>query len=107
MHVAGSVYAPGDVPPPEVAKLITNPKAWEGSQPPAAAVEPTPDMEDDQDDGTGDDEAPERPAKSATVEAWREYILAVADIDEADVADMTKAQLQDLADEIDADTGDE
>lgn len=46
VHVAGTVYGPGDRVPPEVAKKITNPAVWT-SEPapapePAAAPEPPP-----------------------------------------------------------------
>ena len=37
VHVNGSVYGPGDTVPADVAKLITNPKAWAASAPAAAA----------------------------------------------------------------------
>lgn len=50
------------------------------------------------------DEEPERPAKSAKVDVWREYILAVADVTRAEVNEMTKEELIDAADQLDADT---
>lgn len=33
VHVAGRVFAPGDVPPKEFADQITNPSAWDGDAP--------------------------------------------------------------------------
>ncbi|WP_435107798.1 SU10 major capsid protein [Nocardiopsis synnemataformans] len=50
------------------------------------------DVEQDQGDG-----APKRPAKTARREDWEAYILATYDVDPSEVADMTKAQLQELA----------
>lgn len=35
VFVNGSWYGPGQVPPAEVAELITNPKVWDGDEPEA------------------------------------------------------------------------
>lgn len=40
VHVAGGVYLAGSTPPPEVAKLITNPKAWNEPEPRQASAAP-------------------------------------------------------------------
>jgi hypothetical protein len=39
VSVDGVWYRPGQIPPQEVAKLITNPKVWDGDEP----AESTPD----------------------------------------------------------------
>ncbi|MFE3461366.1 hypothetical protein ACFXKD_27800 [Nocardiopsis aegyptia] len=140
VHAAGQLWRPGQVPPDEVADLITNPKAWTSQaldrqeMTPAAIPSPNEGQGDDDpneadategdtreegpavDDTTGvedeEDQAPapaaaaeaepQRPAKSDQVGAWREYILAVADITQAEVDEMTKAELIDAADQLDA-----
>lgn len=123
VHVAGFLLVPGDVPPPDLADQVTNPKAWaSGGQ--LAPERPAPrrvgqvpdedqgeDPENSEDDVTEDSsedqvpvvegEDPPRPAKSAKVEAWREYILAVADVTEDGLADLTKDQLVEMADQLD------
>lgn len=55
---------------------------------------PAPTHDSDKEGGDG---VPKAPAKSAPVETWRAHILATYDVDEAEVAEMTKAQLQQLA----------
>lgn len=53
---------------------------------------------DGQDDEGGEEDdldAPARPAKTAPVAEWREYILATVDIDEDTVKRMSKAELID------------
>ncbi|HEX6969115.1 MAG TPA: hypothetical protein VF174_09935 [Micromonosporaceae bacterium] len=63
VHVAGQWYAPGDMPPPEVAARITNPKAWEDGvlpDPPDAEA----DAEPAADNQPGAQEA--KPAEPAT-----------------------------------------
>jgi hypothetical protein len=43
VHLDGVWYRPGDSPPPEVAKLITNPDVWDGpAEPSSAAADTTP-----------------------------------------------------------------
>lgn len=54
--IAGTTYEAGSVPPADVAKLITNPKAW-GGDPADAGPPPM----------TG---------KGSGVNAWREYAAA-------------------------------
>lgn len=48
-------------------------------------------------------EEPPRPAKTAKVETWREYIFAVADVTKAELAELTKDQLIEMADQLDTD----
>lgn len=55
VHVNGNVYGPDDDLSADVAKAITNPKAW-GEKPTS-------------DDGS----EPPRTGKGSGVEAWREY----------------------------------
>ena len=56
--------------------------------------EPAPDVEG---------EEPPRPAKTAKVETWREYIFAVADITKGELDGLTKDQLIEMADQLDTD----
>lgn len=56
--------------------------------------EPAPDVEG---------EEPPRPAKTAKVETWREYIFAVADVTKAELDGLTKDQLIEMADQLDND----
>lgn len=126
VHVAGFLLVPGDVPPPDLADQVSNPKAWAsggqlaperpaprrvGQVPDEDQGEDPKDPKDPEDDVTEDSpkdpapvvegEDPPRPAKSAKVEAWREYILAVADVTEDGLADLTKDQLVEMADQLD------
>lgn len=48
-------------------------------------------------------EEPPRPAKTAKVEVWREYIFAVADVTKAELDGLTKDQLIEMADQLDND----
>ena len=127
VHVAGFRLEPGDVPPPAIADQVTNPKAWTTEAPTeperplreeAPAVEVTdkgtPEKEDVAQEDDGDQaqdpvvegEDPPRPGKSAKVEVWRAYILDVADVTEGELADLTKDQLIEMANQLDAE-GDE
>ena len=45
VHVAGSVYGPGDKVPVDVAAQIVNPKAWEGGDAPDAGESESGDYE--------------------------------------------------------------
>lgn len=58
--VGADLYEAGTVPPPEVAKAITNPDAWEDSTPPAA-------------EESDDAEEPPRSGKGSGEDAWRAY----------------------------------
>lgn len=58
VFVNGNWYGPGQIPPAEVAELITNPKVWDGDEDTKHPAEPT---------------ALERPAGNASREKWAAY----------------------------------
>lgn len=58
VFVNGNWYGPGQVPPAEVAELITNPKVWDGEEAELEQSEP---------------ERLERPAGNASREKWAAY----------------------------------
>lgn len=79
VHVDGQQFRPGDVPPPEVACRITNPKCWEGDPDPAESVEQptqaeTPAAEAVQE--KQDPEPPPRAGKGSGHDAWAAYAAA-------------------------------
>lgn len=47
VHVDGEVYGPGDDVPADVAKRITNPKAWDAELAEDVAADPEPADDDD------------------------------------------------------------
>lgn len=53
VHVAGRVYGPDDDVPADVAKLITNPKAWGEAAADTIEAEPEPDGRSDGEETTG------------------------------------------------------
>lgn len=70
VHVDGLVFEPDQEVPDTVARLITNPKAWEGGA--------LPDLEED---------APKRPGKRAGYAALAEYAETVGIEIPAEVAE--------------------
>lgn len=64
--IAGATYEAGTVPPADVAKLITNPKCWEGDP--------------------ADSGPPPMSGKGSGVKAWAEY-AAAHDVEVAPDAD--------------------
>jgi hypothetical protein len=77
VHVDGVWYRPGTVPPPEVAKRITNPDVWDGEpeqsaaepvQPPAPAKVP-----DTTGSSGGNLPEPPRAGKGSGTDAWLAY----------------------------------
>lgn len=68
VHVGGVVYAPGDEVPAHHARLITNPKAWDGEVPaPGDASSPVP---------------PPRAGKGSGRDEWAAYASALGvDVD--------------------------
>ncbi|PZG20603.1 hypothetical protein [Nonomuraea aridisoli] len=103
VHVNGRVYAPGDVVSDEDAKLIRNPSVWQAEDDgqedtvvpgPGQATPTTTDPA-----ATGGAPAqPQRPAKSATKDAWRTY-LENDGVPPAELEGKTRDELIALADQ--------
>jgi hypothetical protein len=94
VHVAGQWYRPGDMPPPEVAARITNPKAWQGGVLPdlpdvkadaeSAADDPSRDAAANPDkpiapaeaaDGRERVPAPPRSGRGSGLDAWQAFAV--------------------------------
>jgi hypothetical protein len=75
VHVAGSVYGPGDEVPAEVARLITNPKAWEGGVPPVFDDETGGDGQSG--DASVEVAEPPRSGAGSGRPAWAEYAASL------------------------------
>lgn len=67
VHVDGVVYGPGDSVPADVARRITNPKAWEGGVPPSL---------DDEATAGADVAEPPRSGAGSGRDAWAAYAAA-------------------------------
>jgi hypothetical protein len=105
------VCAPGD----PVPAGVTNPKAWgepvdDDGMARFRHLMPTPGPgpEDETDDADGQDHSdedapPPRPRVAASKDDWVAYVLAVADLNEAEVKAMTKKDLIDLVSDDEAD----
>lgn len=105
---------------PEVAEPRRFETSGQGEQDPATEENETPgqtgddpvipeqteDRVEDTEPGPAPDvegEEPPRPAKTAKVEVWREYIFAVADVTKGELDGLTKDQLIEMADQLDTD----
>ncbi|MFI7608789.1 hypothetical protein ACIBTV_27265 [Micromonospora sp. NPDC049366] len=77
VHVHGGVYGPDDDVPADIARLITNPKAWEGGQAPtfAPAPDPTP-APAGSGDGPARVPAPPRSGRGSGLDAWQTFAKA-------------------------------
>jgi hypothetical protein len=70
------VFGPDDKVPAEWAKLITNPAAWDGGEPPKSADAGDGDAPASADEPDGGGEPP-RSGKGSSTEAWQKYAASL------------------------------
>lgn len=99
VHVGGRVFGPRDEVPEQVADQITNPKAWADAPDGARNTARVHARAEEQQQEEGGE--PKRPAKNASVDTWRSYLLQVADYTDDEVKQMTKEQVIDTVEALD------
>lgn len=84
VFVNGTWYAPGQVPPAEVAELISNPKVWDGVEPEAESAADTVEVKQ-----------PNRKGPGSGGTAWKDFAASKGVTEDFDSKEALIAHLED------------